>query len=69
MVRTFVSFGDRFEQPHELELIEAGIVKNRFDDRRLFPSSKQNVDSARDRSPLAAGFCKESHCANDCWKP
>jgi hypothetical protein len=83
-VRNLVSFGDRFERTNELRLIEAGIVKNRFDDRRLLPSCKQNVDLATDRSchqprsmkvkrllqgPRAAGICEESDCANDCRKP
>jgi hypothetical protein len=49
--RNLMSFDDRLEQPDELGRPKVSIVKNRFDDRRLLSSCKQNLGLAKDRSP------------------
>jgi len=60
---------DGLEQPDELGLREGRIVKDRFDDRRLLASHKQNLGLAKDRSPTTAWLREEPDCADDGWQP
>ena len=67
--RNLTSFDDRLEQPDELGLPEVRVVKDRFDDRRLLRSCKQNLGFAMDRSLAAAGLPEKPDCADDDWQP
>src|SRR5271157_1940283 len=54
--REVISFSKSFEQLDELELIDAGAIEYRIDDRGFFPSRKQKLGAAEDRPILPSRF-------------
>ncbi len=67
--REVISFSKSFEQLDELELIDAGAIEYRLDDRGFFPSREQKLGAAEDRPFLPSRFRQETNGLGDLLKP
>src|SRR5271165_3500720 len=63
--RELIPFCEVLKQLDKLQLMSACVHENRFDDRGLVPSRKQNLGAAGDRRALPSRFRQETNRLDD----